>query len=316
VPEGVRVFDLKVSRVLKSLPGLVRYLKAERPDTLFSTLNQANLIAILARKLSGVDMRLVVREANALWKSVQHYPFLKRYLTPYLIGRLYPCADSVVAISNGVAKDLLALGTISRQRLHVIYNPVITNKMRDQYLEAGDHDWFIDEEVPVILSVGRLTKQKDFSTLIRAFKILRDRSKARLVILGEGEKRRTLEKLVRCLGLEEDVQMPGFFSNPLPYMAKASVFVSSSAWEGFGNVIVEALAAGTQVVATLCPGGPSEILADGKFGHLVPIGDSGLMAQAIAKALDFPFPRKVLVERGHEFSCEKAVEQYLGVLNV
>ncbi|MGE4545126.1 MAG: glycosyltransferase [Pedobacter sp.] len=316
VPDGVRVVDLGVSRVLKSLPGLVRYLKKEQPEILFSTLNQTNLIALTARKLSGVEMRLVVREANALWKSVRHYPCLKRYLTPYLIGRLYPFADSVIAISNGVAKDLLSLGTIPTQRLHVIYNPVVTQKMTDQYLETVSHEWFHDKNIPIILSVGRLAEQKDFPTLIRAFRILKSRCNARLMILGEGDKRHDLEKLIHSLGLEEDVQMPGFLINPLPYMANASVFVSSSAWEGFGNVIVEALAAGTQVVATLCPGGPSEILDGGRFGHLVPVGDPELMAQAIAKALDTPLPRQVLIDRGLEFSCEKAVEQYLEVLSV
>jgi glycosyltransferase involved in cell wall biosynthesis len=168
---------------------------------------------------------------------------------------------------------------------------------------------------PVILAVGRLTLQKDFPTLIRAFARLRARRSARLVILGEGELRDELEALVAELGLTADVALPGFVDNPFSWMRGSALFVLSSAWEGFGNVLVEAMACGTPVVSTDCPSGPAEILENGKWGRLAAVGDAEALARAIAEALDDPNPPDVRA-RAAFFSVERSVDAYLAILGV
>jgi glycosyltransferase involved in cell wall biosynthesis len=162
--------------------------------------------------------------------------------------------------------------------------------------------------------VGSLKPAKDFALLLAAFAKLRQHSNARLLILGEGPLRGELEALKCRLGLDGAVDMPGFVASPYPYLAKADVFVLSSAWEGFGNVIVEALACGTPVVSTDCPSGPGEILADGRYGMLVAPGDAAALAQAILASLAAEHDRAALIRRSQDFSVAKAAEQYLELL--
>ena len=167
----------------------------------------------------------------------------------------------------------------------------------------------------MILGVGRLTQAKDFPTLIRAFALVRKKRAARLMILGEGEERPKLEALVRELGLEREVTLPGFVDNPYKYMKRAAVFVLSSKWEGFGNVLVEAMALGTPVVSTDCPSGPAEILENGRWGRLVPVGDVYALAEAIIETLDEEHHPDV-ANRAKDFAVELAVEKYINVLGV
>jgi glycosyltransferase involved in cell wall biosynthesis len=165
----------------------------------------------------------------------------------------------------------------------------------------------------VILGVGRLTRQKDFFTLVRAFAELRRRRRARLIILGEGEDRAGLEALVAELGLGDDVALPGFRDNAPGYMARSSLFVLSSAWEGLPTVLIEALAVGTRVVSTDCPSGPREILQDGRLGALVPVGDAPALAKAMEDALDRadpPLPSEDLAV----FTLDAAVDHYLRLI--
>ncbi|NLO89188.1 MAG: glycosyltransferase, partial [Clostridia bacterium] len=188
---------------------------------------------------------------------------------------------AVVAVSQGVADDLVKTTGLMRELIKVIYNPIVTPELLEKAKESIGHPWFKPGQPPVILSAGRLTAAKDFPTLIHAFARVRAERLARLMILGEGEERPNLESLVRELGLESDVSMPEFVENPYAYMARAAVFVLSSAWEGFGNVLVEAMAVGTPVVSTDCPSGPAEILEGGKWGKLVPVGDVEKLAKAL-----------------------------------
>jgi glycosyltransferase involved in cell wall biosynthesis len=239
---------------------------------------------------------------------------IKRRLSPYLVRWFYPWADAIVAISQGVAEDLSSLTGLPLERIQVIYNPVVTPKLLEKATEKIAHPWFAPGEPPIILGVGRLTKQKDFPTLIRAFALVRQRYPARLMILGKGEERLSLETLVQRLGLEEEVFFCGFVQNPYSYMAQASVFVLSSAWEGFGNVLVEAMAVGTPVVSTDCKSGPAEILAKGKYGELVAVGDEKGLARAIARTLKQPQNSERLKARSSKFSVEAIADQYLQVL--
>ena len=191
---------------------------------------------------------------------------------------------------------------------------MITSELLVRAKEPLDHPWLKPGAPPVILGTGRLVTPKDFSTLLRAFARVRVQRKARLVILGEGNRREELESLAQQLGVSADVALPGFVANPYPFMERAAVFVLSSAWEGFGNVIVEALACGCPVVSTDCPGGPSEILDDGAYGPLVPVGDDAAMAEAILAVLESSRDSGRLQARAAVFSEERAIDNYSDVL--
>ena len=313
VPPEVRVIDLHSDRVLRSLPELARYMGRERPEAILSALNHANVVTIWASKLSRVPCRVVVSVHGTLSPSIAYDAGLRRRLIPNLIGIFYPWADEIVAVSSGVADDLSKITGLQRERIQVIYNPVVGPELLEKAKEALNHPWFAPGEPPVILSVGRLTKQKDYSTLIRAFALVRQEHPARLMILGEGEERPKLEALVRELGLDDDVSLPGFVDNPYAYMARSAVFVLSSVWEGLPNVLIEAMAVGTPVVSTDCPSGPAEILERGEWGRLVPIGDVEEMATAIIATLNDPNHPDVS-KRAQHFGVEKSVQAYLEVL--
>lgn len=313
VPEEVRVVDLEARRVLYSLPGLVRYLRRERPQAMLSALNHANIVAIWAKLLARVQTRLVVSERTTLSRSIENASSVRVKLLPFLIKTFYPYADAVVAVSRGVAEDLVTTTKLPMEKIKVIYNPVITPELFAKAEEPLDHPWFRPGEPPVVLGVGRLTQAKDFPTLIRAFALVRKERPARLMILGEGEERPKLEALVRELGLEEDVALPGFVENPYKYMKRAAVFVLSSRWEGLPAVLIEAMALGTPVVATNCPSGPAEILEGGKWGRLVAVGDVNALAKAVEEMLIQPYsqlPR----EAWSKFALPTAIECYLKVL--
>ncbi|ULR40554.1 glycosyltransferase [Thermus sp. NEB1569] len=312
VPPSVRVVDLRASRVLFSLPGLVRYLRKERPHALLSALDHANVIVCLAHRLARVPSWLVISEHNTL--SASRPKNARERLLLWFMRWTYPWADAVIAVSQGVAEDLIHLTGLPREKIQVIYNPVVTPELFAKAREPLDHPWLASGEPPVILGVGRLTEEKDFPTLIRAFALVRAQRPARLMILGEGELRPQLEALVHELGLQDDVALPGFVENPYAYMARAAVFVLSSRWEGFGNVLVEAMACGTPVVSTDCPSGPREILDHGKYGRLVPVGDVKSLAESILKTMDEPPYRDL--SRVAEFTLEKSLERYEAVLGV
>jgi glycosyltransferase involved in cell wall biosynthesis len=196
----------------------------------------------------------------------------------------------------------------------VIHNPVVTPGLLAQATARLDHPWFAPGQPPVILSAGRLTRQKDHETLVRGFALLRERTPARLIILGEGEERGNLERLTGQLSLRADVQLPGFTLNPFAYMARARLFVLSSRWEGFGNVLAEAMACGAPVVSTDCPSGPAEILQNGVFGRLSPVGDAPALASAMLEALTLPPDPDLLKTRALQFAPDHAVQQYLDAL--
>ena len=288
-PGSVRLVELnsrhvRAGRSVVSLPALVRYIRKERPAALFTGLH-ANVIAIWARQLAGVPLRLVISEQNTFSMHNQMLPIGYRRLMLELVRQNYPLADVIGAVSEGVADDLSRSARIPRDRIQVIHNPIITPELAVKVREDLDHPWFKPGEPPVILSVGRLDPQKDFPLLIKAFARVRQSLPARLLILGEGPERAALISLVKQLGLEEDVSLPGFVSNPYPFMAHASVFVLSSRWEGLPTVLVEALYCGAPIIATDCQSGPREILRDGQYGQLVPVGDVECMADAILAAL-------------------------------
>jgi glycosyltransferase involved in cell wall biosynthesis len=228
---------------------------------------------------------------------------------------LYPKAYKVVAVSQGVAADTARFYRLPLDKVEFIYNPVVTPELISLSMQPVEHPWFSPGEPSVILGVGRLTRQKDFSTLLRAFALVRRERPMRLVIVGDGEERARLCALAHQLGIDEDVLLAGFDANPYRYMRRASVFVLSSRWEGLPSVLIEAIACGTPVVSTDCPSGPREILEDGKWGKLVPVGDPDKLAEAIIDTLDNP-PAYDPAVRAADFSVERAVEGYLNALGL
>ena len=313
VPPAVRLVDLRAGRVLRSLIPLSGYLRRERPRVLFSQMDHANLVALWAAKLARRATPVVVTVHNTMSQATRQEGRLAESLWPPLLRTFYPWAASVVAVSRGAADDLARTAGLPRDRIEVVYNPVITPAMLALAGQAPDHPWFAPGQPPVIIGVGRLTRQKDFPSLIRAFAEVRRIRTARLIILGEGEDRTELETLVTELGLTDDVALPGFRENAMAYLAGSALFVLSSAWEGLPTVLIEALAAGTRVVSTDCPSGPREILQEGRLGALVPVGDATALAEAMIDALDRPgdpVPPDALTP----FTRDAAVDHYLSLI--
>lgn len=313
VPSTVRLIDLAAPRIIAGLGSLSHYLRTERPRVMLSAMSSVNCVSVWARQLARVPVRLVLAEHTIISQVRRNSQSLSDTLLPSIMRRSYPLADAIVAVSRGAADDLSYTISMPRHRICVIYNPVITPDLNAKGDDPLNHGWFSRGCPPVVLAVGRLTRAKDFSTLIRAFKLLRQSRDAKLIILGEGELRPELERLITSLNLNADVSLPGFIKNPFPYMRHSAVFVSSSKWEGLSNVIIEAMACGMPIVATDCPHGPAEILENGRWGRMVPVANPEALSLSISCALDDPRPSDG-ARRASHFSVERAVTQYLAVL--
>ncbi len=298
-------------------PMLARYLRTDHPDVLLSAASHVNLVATFARRLSGTDVTLVLRASNYPSGNIGSWPPLELAVRRWLrrtVGRVYPWADHIISVSKGVGRGLQELTGMAEDRITTIYSPIVEPQIEILAAAPVDHPWAADKSVPIILGVGRLTVQKDFPTLIRAFAKVRATRPARLVVLGEGRQRTKLEQLIRELGLEADVALVGRVENPFAWMSIASVFVLSSAWEGLPGVVIEALACGCPVVSTDCPSGPREILEDGALGPLVPVRDDVALAGAITSVLESPPDRKKLLAGADRFRVDPAVDAYLALL--
>lgn len=313
VAANVRIVDLKASRVLSALPGLVRYLRSEKPNAMLSAMGHANIVAIWAKLLSGIRVRLAVSVRNTLSMSTANSKKPFSSFLPSLSKWFYPIADAIIAVSRGVAEDFSKVSGFDRDAVTVIYNPVVTSDLSVKAKEILDHPWFSPQAPPVIIGVGRLNRQKDFETLIRAFDLVWRGRDLRLMILGEGNERPALEGIINELGLGDRVSLPGFVDNPFKYLNRAGVFVLSSAWEGLPGVLIQAMACGAPVVSTDCPSGPGEILENGKWGRMVPVGDVEAMAGAIIATLD-EFDHPDVRARANDFGLSQAVDGYLRIL--
>jgi len=308
----------KVSPEVTRIRSLQRYMEDSQPDIILCALPYANLSAIWAKQLSGSGVPVVVSERIALstyCAAPSNFRKWKWRYLPDLVRRGYPKADCVIAVSADVANDLITTIGLPRGSVTAVHNPVVDDTLRAHAQLALEHPWFLPGAAPVILAAGRLTEQKDFATLIRAFAEVRANREARLVILGEGRLREELEQLACNLGIQADVYMPGFVENPFQYMARASALVLSSEYEGLPGVLIQAMACGCPVISTDCPGGSREILEDGRCGTLVSIGNAGEMKKAILAELDSPTPKEILIGRAEDFSVDRAVSNYLTLLD-
>lgn len=310
VSEKVRLIDLGVPRVLRSLWPLYRYLRRERPDAMLSALNYANVIAILAWKLAGVPTHLAVSERSSL--AIQPKQTNGK-ITRRLMRWLYPKADKVICVSKGIETDMQSIIGVPASKTMTIYNPVDVEAIQEKMTAPLDHPWFNTKTATVILAAGRLTEAKDYPTLLQAFARLRRDRDARLIILGQGKEKPRLKALAQDLDISNDVDFVGFQKNPYAWMARCDLFVMSSAWEGFPNVLVQAMACGVPVVSTNCRTGPDEILENGKWGRLVPVGDYSSLSIAISDTMDDLSNPNVKV-RAEEFATNIIGDSYEAVL--
>lgn len=314
----LKVIDLDARRTLTCTPKLVQYLRNERPDALISAHHFANIIAVVARAIAGVDTELIVTERLQIDYVLAESENPKDRLLPTLMRLTYPRADHIVTVSRDAGDALAEILGITPDRVEAIYNATLVDELFEKANEPVDHPWFGEDEPPVILGVGRLKPQKDFETLIRAFAEVREQRDARLIILGEGDQRPALTELATELGVSDDVDLHGFVDNPYCFMRNADVFVLSSRYEGMPNVLVEAAALGTPVVATDCPSGPRELLDGGTAGELVPVGGVDQMAESICYQLYNPEEAQsrldTIQEKLNQFRPERTTQRYINLI--
>ena len=315
VSDDVRVVELGVERSREAVLKLARYLRRERPKTVLSALTSNNLCAIAAQIISGTDAAIVVSERNQVTSLLQHARPLRRNAIKLSIRHLYGHARGIIAVAGGVAADLSTVSRVPAQAIHVIHNPAPEREEIEAARAAPTpHGWF-DEDVPVIVAIGRLMPQKGYLTLLRALAKVRQTHPARLIILGEGPQHRELEAEAERLGTTEAVCFEGFRMNRLDYLVRASVYVLSSDTEGFPNALVEAVACGIPVVSTDCAGnGPREILAGTSDIQLVPVNEPEALAAAIVEQFTLPQTAEMLTALAERFTIAATAERYLDVL--
>jgi len=310
-----RLVEFGTRGVLRAVPSLAKYIRGAHPRAVISAMEHANLAALWAAQLARVAVPIILTvhvDLPACWAR-DPLRGVSRML-PWLLRRYYPRAHAIVAVSHGAGEALNRVVAVPHGRLHVIHNPIVTPELSRQASHPVPHPWLNTSEPPVFLGVGRLVPQKDFATLIRAFARLRRVVPAKLLILGEGPERVRLNTVIRDLHLEADVELGGFAPDPYAYMRRAAGVVLSSRYEGFGNVLVEAMACGTPVVSTDCPSGPSEILEGGRYGPLAPVGDDGRLADAMLSVLRHPIDSGELRARSAAFSVDLIADQYLSLI--
>lgn len=310
VPDGVRVIDLQVSRSLWAIPKIMRYIRAENPQAIISAQDNVNFVTLLARRFARSKVPISVSVHNLHTTDASQPVWSKRYWTRFAVRMTYPWATCRIAVSSGLGDVMAEVTGLRRDSIDTVFNAIVTSDTVQRTEAPCPHPWLAESDVPVVLGAGRLTFQKDFENLIRAFDLLRQQRPARLMILGDGFRKEALKQLVGELGLEKDVVFAGFVQNPFAYMSRASLFVLSSIHEGLGNVLIEAMASGCPVVSTDCPHGPREILDGGQFGPLVPIGDADALYRAMAEVLDHPADSQTLQGRAALFEVNHIIDEY------
>lgn len=315
-PKNLELFDLKSESLLKSTPNFIKYLRAEKPTFVISVLDYVNVVAIWATYLSRVkakNIATVHAQPSFFYKDLRTF---KGKCLQYILSLSYHRAHKIIGVSAGLVQELRNNLKLPRQKFRVIYNPIINKKIFELSKETVSHHWAQTEEVEIILAVGRLSVEKDYPTLFKAFDLVQSNRNARLIVLGEGGERKNLQALALSLGLADKIEMLGFESNPYKYMSIASCFVLTSRSEGFANVLVEAMAIGTPIIATNCPHGPKEILGNGKWGKLVPVGDYISLSKGIDEILDESHPSSETNREAHlqKFKIDSIIQKYKDIL--
>ena len=304
---GWNPFCLPEPRHVRQARALACYMGRYKPDCVLSNIPAADIATLWATRFVAEPPPIIPVLHNFVGR--ENWRHLRRFR--YLLAR----AARFVGVSRGVSASLSANMGVPGDGITTIYNPAVTPDLQVRMAERPDHPWLQGRETPVILAAGRLARQKDHFTLIKAFARLATRRSCRLIILGEGALRKELEGFVADLKLTDRVSLPGWAENPFAFMSRASLFVLSSIYEGLGMVLIEALACGCPCVSTDCPAGPAEILEDGRVGPLVPVGDETALAEAMGRVLDQPPDRQVLKRRAACFSADRAIAAYENLLS-
>lgn len=310
----ITVTFLGAGRIRDAILPLAAHLRKYRPQVVLVAMWPLTSAVVFSWMLSGRRGRLFLSDHENLSLSYIEQRRAKPVYLRNLIRFTYPLANGIIAVSRGVKEDLCFLGRVTANKVRVIYNPAATgvSPLRETPgVQVRLWGSGLDRR---ILTVGRLSLQKDHETLIKAFAMLSKDFNAKLVILGEGPLRADLSALVAELGLQDSVSLPGFTADPYRWFRSADLFVLSSRWEGFGNVIVEALECGVPVVSTNCPSGPDEILEDGRYGKLVPVQDPLALATAMVESLNGTHDREALMRRAKDFSVQKISDEYLAYI--
>lgn len=315
VSDNVNIVELNSSRTMSSIPKLVRYLKANKPDKIISALTHVNVIATIACAWTGNLDKLNVSERNAFSRDKHVNPEtmvkVAYFLAPYLY-RWQP--NPVICVSQGVAEDLCQCTTVRMKDTTTAPNPVLDNDFETKTFNEAKHPWLANKEKPVIVAAGRLANQKGFDVLINAFAEVQKEVDSRLVIFGEGELRADFEHQIEALGLNDCVDLPGYSDQVMSEMAAASVFVLSSRFEGSPNVLVEAMSTGVPVVATDCPCGPEEILCHGRVAPLIDMENVSMLKEAIMSQLGEDDKRAIRIEAIKRFTSENSAKAYRALL--
>lgn len=329
VDRRVKLVDLEVGRIITTLPKLLVYLKKEEPRVIMSVDEYSHLISIIAVKISGKNIRVVLRIGNIYSELFKRYQKLRdKFLIPFLIKYLYKKADAIIANSKGVANDIFNITNIPEEKISIIYNPKNINKIESLMNVSVSHEWFNDKKLPIILGVGRLREQKNFSLLIRVFSRLQKKIPSRLVILGVGREESKLRALVKEFNISDSVYFAGYVENPYAYMSKADIFAFPSLWEGMPNSLIEALICGLPSVSSDCDSGPREVLApesdyyrrlhtgneEVDCGFLVAVNDEYAFENSLkeilkSKELKLRFSMAAK-KRGNNFNIEKGIKDY------
>jgi glycosyltransferase involved in cell wall biosynthesis len=315
LPEGVRVVELDaIAR--DTLSAAVAYLKTAAPQVVVSSKPENNALAVAARLRAGVATRVYIRAASAESARSAGQFFLKRWRLFRTMRRVFRQADGIIAVSRDLAADVASITGIPVQTIRVAHNPVVTPEMFELAQAPLEHPWLEVGAPPLILGIGRLGRVKDFALLVRAFARVRRELPCRLLILGEGRERAALERLAARLGVAEDFALPGFVHNPFAYLSRARLFALTSVAEGSPNALTEALALGVPVVSTDCRTGPREILQDGRYGTLVPVGDEKAIADGMLDTLRHPHDPDYLRRAALPYTVEASAREYAAILGL
>ena len=320
--KNLTLHKLKTSHALLAHKELKQYLLQHRPEFVLVAKDRAGRAVIKAAeqaRKNGFMGRIYLRLGTNLSEAIKNKSKLSGWFRLRPIKKLYPKLDGVIAISEGVATDTIKNSQIDPAKVTVIKNPVVTPFMLEQSRHRPAHSWLDDPSIRCLIGVGRMTMQKDFETLLRAFVMLKQSDQfgsLKLLMIGaDGGKQSDLNELANQLGVKDEIEFMDFQSNPYGYMARADIFALSSLWEGSGNVLTEALALGVPCVSTDCPSGPREILQDGKFGPLVPVGDFKALAMAIEQTLKEPLDSETLKQAAKPYEATQSAKAYLELLS-
>lgn len=306
---SVRVVDFGTTRVRHFFLSLRKFMQLNRFDVMFSATTVPNMVAVLARLTSATRTPLVISERDNPREGFKALESRAERLVWRLKPLLYRGASQIVCVSTPLADALAHFTGIAKEKIQVIHNPAEPDG--DFLNSPVPHPWLAEgSDIPVVIAAGRMHAQKDFPMLVKSFAALLKRRQARLIILGDGTERAKVEAAIAGCGIGDSVLLPGSQKDIMPWLVHADLFAMSSRFEGFGNVLVQALAAGLRIVSTDCPDGPSEILAGGRYGRLTPVGDVEAMATAMDECLGEARDSQRQISRARDFSVSTIVGRY------